>query len=313
MKGKNINENNKNNENNEIEECFVIMPISDQDGYEIGHFNKVYEDVFKPAIEKAGFKAFRVDDSKSSNVIHVNIIKRLIEAPMAICDLSTKNPNVMYELGIRQAFDKPVVLVGDNNPGEIFDINGINTHQYSKSLLYREVIRDQIKISEMIKETYKSHKDGSELNSLISIIKMNAATINTDKQLNESDLMKVIYNEVINIKSDVIKLKNKNYVNVREDVSNLGIVKGEELERIDIFKELLDEFILIKNSNEKVEYKLKCCRALTIKINNILSRGEIPEAQRSRLRVLREEIRLYQREFRLYMEKTPDELLFERP
>lgn len=307
MASKNINENNK---INEIEECFVIMPISDQDGYEIGHFNKVYEDIFKPAIEKAGFKAFRVDDSKSSNVIHVNIIKRLIEAPMAICDLSTKNPNVMYELGIRQAFDRPVVLVGDNNPGEIFDINGINTHQYSKTLLYREVIRDQIKISEMIKETYKSHKDGSELNSLISIIKMNAATINTDKQLNESDLMKVIYNEVINIKSDVIKLKNKNYVNVREDISSLGIVKSEELERIDIFKELLDEFISIKSINEQSDYKLKACRELMIKTNHILNKRDISESQKSRLRTLKEEIRLYQREIRLYMEKTQDESLF---
>lgn len=38
----------------EIEKCFVIMPISDQGDYPKGHFTKVYEQIFKPAIEDAG-------------------------------------------------------------------------------------------------------------------------------------------------------------------------------------------------------------------------------------------------------------------
>lgn len=32
------------------EECFVIMPISDPDGYATGHFQHVYNDIFAPAI-----------------------------------------------------------------------------------------------------------------------------------------------------------------------------------------------------------------------------------------------------------------------
>lgn len=40
----------------EQEKCFVIMPISDQGDYPKGHFTKVYDQIFKPAIEAADMK-----------------------------------------------------------------------------------------------------------------------------------------------------------------------------------------------------------------------------------------------------------------
>ena len=39
-------------------ECFVMMPISDHADYEKGHFRRVYEDIFRPACEKAGYTAY---------------------------------------------------------------------------------------------------------------------------------------------------------------------------------------------------------------------------------------------------------------
>ena len=81
--------------------CFVIMPISDCEGYESGHFLRVYEDIIKPAVERSGYTPQRADETKNSNLIQLDILKKLIDAPIAICDLSTRNPNVLFELGIR--------------------------------------------------------------------------------------------------------------------------------------------------------------------------------------------------------------------
>lgn len=88
--------------------CFVIMPISDSEDYTSGHFGRVYEHIIKPACELAGFKPIRADDIMTTNYIALDIIKNIIESEMAICDLSSRNPNVLYELGIRQAFNLPV-------------------------------------------------------------------------------------------------------------------------------------------------------------------------------------------------------------
>lgn len=79
--------------------CFVVMPISDPDGYVKGHFRHVYQDIIQPACQQAGFKPFRADEVKQSNLIHLDILQRLLEAPMAVCDLSSRNPNVLFELG----------------------------------------------------------------------------------------------------------------------------------------------------------------------------------------------------------------------
>lgn len=155
----------------EKDKCFVIMPISDPDGYDKGHFESVYKDIFAPAIEKAGYTPHRVDEDASSGLIQAKIIENLINAPMAICDLSTRNPNVLFELGIRQAYDKPVVLVQEAGTKRIFDINGISCIDYDPSLIYRSVLDTQDKIANAIQETEKN----PQYNSLVTALSISAA------------------------------------------------------------------------------------------------------------------------------------------
>ena len=93
--------------------CFIIMPISDHPEYAVGHFKRVYEYIIKPACEAEDFKPIRADDVKVTNYIALDIIKQIIECDMAICDLSSRNPNVLYEAGIRQAFNLPITFIKD--------------------------------------------------------------------------------------------------------------------------------------------------------------------------------------------------------
>lgn len=124
-------------------ECFVIMPIADQDGYEPDHFKLVYEDIIKIACNDAGFKPIRADDVKQTNLIHKDILQKILETPIAICDLSSNNPNVLFELGIRQAFDKPVVLIKDKITKSIFDLSPLRYTEYVSTHKYRDVLKSQ--------------------------------------------------------------------------------------------------------------------------------------------------------------------------
>lgn len=169
--------------------CFVIMPIGELDIYPKDHFRQVYEDIFIPAIEKAGYKYKRADDDKASNMIHVNIIKDIVKAPMAICDLSTRNPNVLFELGIRQAFDLPVVLVQEKGTPRIFDISTINTIDYGKELSYREVLKDVDAIANAIISTKDTSKG---INSVIKLLKLDRAELNPQGTLSDSDEIQML-------------------------------------------------------------------------------------------------------------------------
>lgn len=179
-------------------DCFVIMPISDPEGYDKGHFDRVYEDIFKPACVNSGFEPVRADAVKQTNLIHLDILQKLIDSPVAICDLSSRNPNVLFELGLRQAFDKPTVLVQENGTPQIFDIAPLRYYEYRRSLRYREVLEDQVKITEMIKETYEASKSGDGVNSIVRILSITQPAKLMETAGTESSGMLQLVREEIN-------------------------------------------------------------------------------------------------------------------
>lgn len=152
--------------------CFAIMPIADPDGYVKGHFKHVFEDIMAPACDKAGFKALRADQVKQSNLIHLDILQTLLNAPMAVCDLSSRNPNVLFELALRQAFDKPVALVQEVGTPVIFDISPLRYTEYRKERTYHEVLEDQNSIAAAIRDTFEGHKAGKGVNSIVKLLSL---------------------------------------------------------------------------------------------------------------------------------------------
>ncbi len=187
-------------------ECFVIMPIADSDGYDKGHFSKVYEDIFKPACEISNFKAIRADEVKQTNLIHLDILQKLIDSPMAICDLSSRNPNVLFELGLRQAFDKPTVLVQENGTPKIFDIAPLRYTEYRRELRYRDVLEDQKLIAQAITATRESTSNGDGVNSIVSILSLaKPATLKEVAEGDSSGLLQLVRAEMSEMRSDFRK------------------------------------------------------------------------------------------------------------
>jgi len=154
--------------------CFVIMPISDVAGYDSGHFGRVYEHLLKPAIIEAGFRPVRSDDTTKTDYIVVGIVQRVVESPMVVCDFSARNPNVMYELGIRHAFNKPVALIKDTNTDKVFDIQGLRYTEYETALRIDTVQKDIAKIAAAIKNTAAAN-DG--FNSVVQLAGLKTATV----------------------------------------------------------------------------------------------------------------------------------------
>ena len=179
-------------------DCFVMMPFTTPAGYEKDHFDKVYEQIVKPAIIDAGFRAINGDENHLSTSIISKIFDGLINCEMAICDLSSKNPNVLYELGIRQAYNKPVVLIKDEKTDFIFDVSGITTIEYQSMRLYEHVIHDKNSIKNAIIENSKRS------NKMVDIIKANSAIITNSNEMTNEDkntiMIKSLFSEIAELK-----------------------------------------------------------------------------------------------------------------
>jgi hypothetical protein len=183
--------------------CFVIMPITDADPYENGHFKRVYEYIIKPACFEAGFQPVRGDDVLNTNYIALDVIKKLINSDMAICDLSSRNPNVFYELGIRQAFNLPVTLVRDSLTERVFDIQGFRDIEYDENLRIDNVENTISIIAETIKNTYETK--GEEVNSLISLLGIQPAKITESREISKDT--ELILNTLASLGSRIISLE----------------------------------------------------------------------------------------------------------
>lgn len=104
--------------------CFVVMPFADPIG---GYYNSVYQ----PAIEKAKLKAARADaDIYGTGKIVDQIWSGINSARVLVAELTGRNANVLYELGLAHALHKPVVLVCSNEDDVPFDLRHVRVIYY---------------------------------------------------------------------------------------------------------------------------------------------------------------------------------------
>ena len=180
--------------------CFVIMPISDVEGYDAGHFDRVYEHLIKPACEAAGFNAIRADKNNKSNYIVVDILKQIINSDIAICDLSARNSNVFFELGLRQAFNLKTVLIKDQKTPRSFDISGLRCIDYSETLRVDDVKKNVEQISKSLKETYEA-KDG-DVYSLVQLLAVEGPA-KLPSNIKLSDDSSIILSEIKALRNEI--------------------------------------------------------------------------------------------------------------
>ncbi len=86
--------------------CFVLMPFGvkpDPAGGPAVDFDRVYDRGIGPGVRAAGLEPVRADEEQVGGIIHKAMFERLLLCDVAVADLTTGNPNVLYELGIRHA------------------------------------------------------------------------------------------------------------------------------------------------------------------------------------------------------------------
>ncbi len=91
-----------------------------------------YNNIIRPAAQKAGFKCVRGDEVLESGIIDKSMYALLIHSDLVIADITTFNPNAIYELGIRHAAKPFSTIIMKEKDGNIpFDLNHIKTFTYS--------------------------------------------------------------------------------------------------------------------------------------------------------------------------------------
>ena len=109
-----------NNTNPSKPMCGIIMPISEIDNCSAEHWVEV-QSILRDVIKSADFEPNLVSDADDVGIIQKRIVQNVYSNEIVVCDVSGKNPNVMFELGMRLAFDKPTIIIKDDFTNYSFD------------------------------------------------------------------------------------------------------------------------------------------------------------------------------------------------
>lgn len=125
---------------------FVVCPFKEE-------FNAIYEDHIKAVVEaELSMQCIRADEIYSNGPIIEDIWRLINEARVIVADLTERNPNVFYEVGLAHAIGKEVILLAQDVNDIPFDLRHLRT------IIYKNDFRGQNALHESLKKTILNFK-----------------------------------------------------------------------------------------------------------------------------------------------------------
>jgi tetratricopeptide (TPR) repeat protein len=172
--------------------CFVLMGYGTKIDHQTGrklNLDKTYENLIKPVFDFLSIKCFRASDIKHSGVIDVPMYEYIQKADIVIADISTLNPNAIYELGIRHALrPQTTIVISEDELEYPFDLEHIKITKYrhlGEDIGVSESIRFKEELKEMVESILDNPKDDSPVYTYLKGLNPPSFSIEEIKELED--------------------------------------------------------------------------------------------------------------------------------
>lgn len=179
--------------------AFIIARIGDAGSPERRRIDGLLKALFEPVLKNLGFKPLPSHRIAEPGSINRQIIEHLLNDNLVICDLTFNNPNVMYELAVRHAVQKPVVTIAEEGTPVPFDVFDQRTDTFVNDPYGIEEFKPRLE--EIIKAALKQEERDNPISRVVgykSIVRQ-AEAAEDDAQryiLDQLNRLSVAVNEV---------------------------------------------------------------------------------------------------------------------
>lgn len=156
--------------------CFVVMGFGTKTDFATGRkldLNKSYRLLIKPVVEAKGLVCVRADEMIFSGAIDVPMYMELLNADVVIADISTANPNALYELGVRHALrPRTTIVISENKMAYPFDLNHIKITPYAHlgdAIDYEEVERFRKVLTTTLDDVLQANNPDSPIYTFLQL------------------------------------------------------------------------------------------------------------------------------------------------
>lgn len=136
--------------------CFVIIPFKDP-------FNRIYREGILPGLRLAGFRVVRADSIfKPKEAITESIWEFINRARLIVADVTGKNPNVFYELGLAHTVGKDAIIITQQKDDVPFDLRHLRFLSYADTNEGRKLLRENLEnVASAVSKTRRREKVAS--------------------------------------------------------------------------------------------------------------------------------------------------------
>jgi hypothetical protein len=134
--------------------CLIIAPIGEERSVSRTRSDSLIKLIIEPVIMALGYDPIRADQISQQGLVTNQIIRRIVNSPLVIADLTESNPNVFYELAVRHMIMRPLVHMMDERYKLPFDVANLRIIKYPALEISGESV-PLLKIFEPIDKTKK--------------------------------------------------------------------------------------------------------------------------------------------------------------
>mgnify|MGYP001467991597 CR=1 FL=1 len=242
----------------DYDKVFIAMPFTDK------KYNLIYDSYIKSILKKMHYEPIRIDEKTNPGDVMEFVWKEINESAFVVADVSTANPNVLYEIGIAHTLGKEVIILTDCPDKVPFDIKKNRYLNYSidnedSIQKMKEKLENAIRIISLkIDNGYKENTLILSMNEVENLA--NELPVNTAKMtIKRCDLAIIIKEDDYFVK----KIEETELLNISSyymnDIKKMNIYLGKDEQteinfNIDISNaEYLDILKSIANGESKCE------------------------------------------------------------
>lgn len=187
--------------------CFIITPVGDNNSEIRRHIDGVIKEVILPVLENLGFeKSDPIYETCITGSLVKKIIKSVYDSDLVIANLTTQNPNVMYEVALRHAAGKPIIHITSEIKNLPFDINSYNTIEYKNDMLGAIDLKNKL-----IKSIEQIDFDNPNIsNPIIDNLGERVITEIPKSEALFSDVLNELTGSIKHINTEIDRLSSKN-------------------------------------------------------------------------------------------------------
>ena len=156
--------------------CFVVMGYGERPDLSSGkkiNLDRVYLNIIKPVVTECGYECIRGDEVLDSGLIDESMYYGILESDLVVADISTFNPNAIYELGVRHGVRRfHTIIMMETGDKFFFDVNHNRTLTYTysrkKSLFDTEAERVRNRLKSLIQNIEVNEQVDSPLYTFVN-------------------------------------------------------------------------------------------------------------------------------------------------